>query len=135
MIIIINIFILGILGIRDLLYKMKLSETPTCRLCNIEPGTLIHIFVECNKVKTFFTQLFDWILAKTAVAVSNDNLTILFGYLLNTSYKNPIHTTHMVAKNYIFQTARHNNSLFLCILKKKILRLYFEQYNLSNFNK
>ena len=38
-----------ILGVQDLLFKIKISDTNKCRLCGEQKETIIHLFTECRK--------------------------------------------------------------------------------------
>ena len=123
-----------ILGTKKLLHQMNIKENPACRLCEQSPETLIHLFVECNYVQIFWTKLFDWIASKLKLVINRDKITLLFGYLLNTRDNIPINTILIVAKNYIFHTASLNQKPFIEIYKKKLLKVYFDQCNLSVLN-
>ena len=121
-----------ILGVNNLLYKIKVSDNPTCRLCGTHPETLIHLFVDCHTVQTFWLKLFHWVKLITGIEIPNNKITLLFGYLLRNNYTIPVNTTLIIARNYIFQTARNKkNYLFLDIFKKKLCNIYFEQSNLA----
>lgn len=123
-----------ILGTNYLMHKMKISENELCRLCTEEPESLSHLFFYCQKSRTFWESIFDWIRATTGVSIAMDRITILFGYLLNTSYSKAINTILMIAKNYIFQMARSKSQLLMCIFKKKLLRIYYDQKYLAQVN-
>ena len=122
-----------ILGTNHLMYKMQISQTENCRLCENASETLIHLFLSCPKSIIFWKTIFAWIKNLTKVSLAID-VTIIFGYLISNSYSKAINTILMVAKNYIFQMARSENDLFLYIFKKKLIKIYHEQRNLAVSN-
>ena len=42
-----------ILGVNDLLAKIKCHPDGMCSLCKEEKETVLHLFVQCREVKTF----------------------------------------------------------------------------------
>ena len=120
-----------ILGTNSLLFQMNITENPSCRFCNESRETLTHLFVDCRDVQIFWTNLFNWISSKLNILIQKDNITLLFGYLYNTSDRVPINTILIVAKNYIFQSATFKQKLILEVYKKKLLKVYLDQSNLS----
>ena len=123
-----------ILGTNYLMHKMKISQTENCRLCENAPETLSHLFLKCPKSVLFWQNTFEWIKVLTNVALTTDNITILFGYLIRNSFSNAVNTILMVAKNYIFQMARSESYLFLRIFQKKLLKVYYDQRHLAICN-
>ena len=123
-----------ILGTKHLMHKMKIFNNDTCRLCQKEPETLLHIFSKCTITTKFWHSIIDWIRKLTKITIMNDDVTLLFGYLYQNNHAKAINTILIVAKNYIFQTARDNSLLFLDIFKRKLLNVYIEQKYLAECN-
>ena len=42
-----------ILGVRKLLYKMKIEESGLCGLCNLEIESLYHLYIDCPNSQNF----------------------------------------------------------------------------------
>ena len=121
-----------ILGVNNYLFKLSISNTPTCRICNQHPETLIHLFIKCTKVTTFWLQLFKWIKAITKIDIKYDNLTLLFGYLLSNNSFISINTVLILARKFIFQAAKQKSDfLHIDMFKKLLKNIYFEQSNLA----
>ena len=90
-----------IIGTKDYLYKQKLSNDCVCSLCRYYNETIIHLFVDCEKAKTFWTKL------KTFVKSRLDYIcisapSIIFGHLSYGDLFIPLNTIYMAAKIYIF---------------------------------
>ena len=59
-----------ILGVGVLLNKMAITQTNLCRICNSEPETLLHLFVNCKQVKNLWTSLEKWIYTNVRIKLS-----------------------------------------------------------------
>jgi len=47
----------GILSTNSLLFKCKLKETQLCNFCNETKETILHLFWECNIVKSLWLEM------------------------------------------------------------------------------
>ena len=70
----------------ELLYRMKIVDSPECPLCKNIPETIEHAFLECQKIHILWRQIEVWL-----GMVLRDNIKIsdsekIFG----TAYKNSI---------------------------------------------
>ena len=45
----------------ELLYRMKIVDSPECPLCNNIPQTIEHAFIECQKIHTLWRQVVLWL--------------------------------------------------------------------------
>ena len=50
------------------LHKVKLSDTPMCTFCNNEIETLLHLFIECNKVVNIWQKVIENLLQPFGVS-------------------------------------------------------------------
>ena len=50
-----------ILGVQQLLYKIKLSNTENCRLCNEHSETILHLFLDCQESNNLWENVTSWI--------------------------------------------------------------------------
>ena len=127
-----------ILGTNQSLYKFQISDTPLCRLCNRNPETLIHLFVNCNKSKKLFHDIKTWILRRTGyeppIYPDTNPLHILFGIPGNKNQNKPLNTVLLVAKNYIFISAWKRRELNIFEFQRKLSSVYHEQKALANIN-
>ena len=112
-----------ILGTKDLLVKMKLSNSAACNFCNTE--TLLHLFCQCNIIKKFWINITQWTNRKLNINIILDDMTIILGYLTFNKMYYAINTIILLAKSYIFFCSRKkinpNIIQFLNRLEKSIL--------------
>ena len=53
------------IGLNDFLHKIKRKDSPNCSLCNKEPETYSHLFIECPVVSSIWDELIKIIYNKT----------------------------------------------------------------------
>ena len=51
-----------ILVTKTSLHKIRKVEDNLCSYCKWEPGTILHLFVECDKVKEFWQSQHIWLM-------------------------------------------------------------------------
>ena len=61
-----------ILVTKTFLHKIRKVEDNLCSYCKREPETILHLFVQCGKVKEFWQSLHIWLM-------QNVNISINFG--------------------------------------------------------
>lgn len=119
-----------ILGTRDLLLKMKISESNLCGLCNLYPETLKHLFSECCKSNFFWNQLIMRITSK----INNlpfTSLTKIFGFLNTCNNQEALNTILTVARYFIFVNSKNKSTLYYNDFVKLLNKVYKEQELLS----
>ena len=50
-----------ILGTREYLVKLRISDSATCVFCEGQRETIIHLFTSCNKVQNFWQDINSWL--------------------------------------------------------------------------
>ena len=91
----------NILYTNEKLHKVKLSDTPLCTFCNNEIETLVHLFVECNKVTNVWKEVIDKLLQPFGVT----NLTkseIILGVETTPEQNEIINHIILEVKYYIY---------------------------------
>jgi len=91
----------NIIFTNEKLHKIGRTESPLCVFCNNHIETLVHLFVECNKVNVLWNQVTNALLSPYGV----DSLTskdILLGIVLNNRQNGIINHIILEAKYYIF---------------------------------
>ena len=68
-----------ILATNEYLFKLKLKDSKVCTFCNIEPESLIHLFVECEHVENVWNMLKSWISETCGFPLNFNKYEILFG--------------------------------------------------------
>ena len=113
-----------ILGAPKQLFKMKISDSDYCRICNSNVETLIHLFVSCGPVKKLWHDLILCLCNSTSIQLNLRTKDIILGYLLKTAYFLPVNVIVLITKSYIFSCAISKSPLNLSHLKKKLKSLY-----------
>ena len=80
--------------INEKLNKMKLAETNVCRLCQKEPETIKHTFLEWSFVITLWKQLEKWLQTNLENNIKLDDIDKIFGK----------YTSHKIIDNVIICT-------------------------------
>ena len=88
------------------LYKIGLSETTFCRLCNEYEETLVHLFVSCQKSINLWTDVKSWVSKKANYGINYYPATLIFGHWGATVSNMSINTIIMTCKFYILKCAR-----------------------------
>ena len=122
------------LGVNSLLFKMKISLTPNCRLCEEQPENLIHLFCLCDKSVDLWNKVIDWINQSLNISIIINNATIILGYLLQNNYSTAMNTIIICTKSYIFRTAYNKGNLQLSELVNYIKSTYSDQKSIAKLN-
>ena len=67
------------IALNKFLHKIKKKDSPLCSLCNNEPETYLHIFVECDVVKPLWDQTLNTINDKNHQVLNVSNFEKMFG--------------------------------------------------------
>ena len=90
----------NILYTNEKLYKIGKVESPLCCMCNTQIETLVHLFVECEKIKTFWEKTSELI---HPYGIDEINTTeIILGILTNERTNNMTNHIILEAKYYIY---------------------------------
>jgi len=120
-----------ILGTKSLLYKMKINENNTCRLCKRDEESILHLFVECAKTSKLWHEIKYWVNATVNVQLNLTPIYILLGHINSDSMQIPINAILMTVKYYIFRCAVQNKELDIFVCQKQLKTMYREQKSLS----
>ena len=109
---------------------MSIEDSNTCRICQCEPESLVHLLVYCTHVANLWKSLELWIHSCTNKRITFSPKEIIIGYLYNDNYY-PINMVIAVAKGYIFFSAVHESISNINGLKKKLQKQYEDQHHLN----
>ena len=123
-----------ILGTRSLTFKMGLTQTKLCGLCQNSEETLIHLFTECDKTNEIWANLSNEIGTTCNTVIVLDTVTKLFGYQNSTSFAEALNTILIIMRYYIFSKCKSEGDLFISEYKRLLKRVYIEQELLSKLN-
>ena len=124
-----------ILGVQELLFKIKISETDRCRLCGERKESIIHLFAECTKSATLWENLVSWINSTLFIRIELNKFDKILGYgKVDTKFW-PLNFILSVTRYYIFTCAKDNHQLNIYHLQHLIKNIYIEQETLSKLNR
>ena len=116
-----------IIGTKDYLYKLKLSNDCACSLCSDYNETIIHLFVHCEKAKTFWAKLRTLVKSRLDYDLCISAPNIIFGHLSYGDLFIPLNAICMAAKMYIFECARSRSRLTIEGFCNYMSIIYLEQ--------
>ena len=80
----------NILPTRCSLFRAKLSESDTCRLCYALPETLPHMLFQCTVISTFWHAFQNWWFEKTLQTFDLSERNVIYGWYNNTQFKDTL---------------------------------------------
>ena len=120
-----------ILGTNEYLYKLKLTSSNLCRLCNQDSESIEHLFLHCNNVIILWNNIKTWLLSKISYNAEWTNVTKVLGYEKQDEHFWPINFILIITRHYIFSCAQKRKKLDIFRLQKIIQDRYEEQKILS----
>ena len=120
------------LGTQSYLYKVKLAENSSCRLCSQNDETILHLFTSCSKVLSFWTSIKIWLERKLNLHFDTNPIKILFGDIFLYKTFSPINLIYMSAKQFIFHCAKSGKKLNILEYQALLFSKYTEQNHLSH---
>ena len=113
-----------ILTTNTYMYKIKQRDDDMCTFCNEESETIIHLLVDCRKVKPIWSQLKNWFTQKLNMPINLQKHDILFG--TDTKKENfALNLIIILTKFYIYRTRCQNSCPVFTPLQKEI-EYYFK---------
>ena len=120
-----------ILGVQQLLYKIKLSNTENCRLCNEHSETILHLFSDCQESNNLWKNVTSWINTSLNMQLHLDmNMKILGNIEPGPNFW-PLNFILLVTRHYIFTRAKKFGKLNIYHLQSILKKIYSEQEALS----
>ena len=123
-----------ILGVQDLLFKVKISDTNKCRLCGEQKETIIHLFTECRKSVVLWENLLSWIHSNVTIRIELNKADKILGYVQPDSNFWSLNLILTVTRYYIFTCAKATRQLNIYHLQSVIKQKYLEQETLSKLS-
>ena len=114
-----------ILGTKEYLFKIKYKNDNVCVFCKQNVETIMHLFVDCNVVKNFWSEIKRNVSLYLGLELALTPQDIILGVLKATTTTTNI--IYLTAKAYIFQTARSNGILIFQNYCQFIKNIYIEQ--------
>jgi len=105
------------------LFRDSLIQHEKCHLCN-EKQTLIHLFVTCSFVQTFWTQFALWWNRKHSDSITLSEQNIIYGFTQDLPRRLGLNLCLIIAKYYIYTASRREEDYiweaFFAILKSHL---------------
>jgi len=120
------------------LHIINIKDSPLCTDCN-EDDTLLHFFINCNLVTSFWTSFANWLSRLIKQNLILDEPIIMFGIENSSSEIKMINYLLIVGKWYIYTQKLANQKLidfyrFLPFLKEKLhIKYLSHKYNNTQF--
>ena len=92
----------SILPTRRSLFRARLSDSESCRVCQTEPETLSHMLFQCNIASAFWIAFQQWWCEGTLQTFELNECNIIYGWYNDTQSKDVLNYITLVAKQLIF---------------------------------
>ena len=116
-----------ILGTNDLLLKISKHDDGKCSFCHNQLETITHLFVECQIVKQFWSQLKDKLKLVLQIGLNLNPTCIILGSEKGQQKNTANNLIYLVAKKYIFKTSRKKGFLSVDDFCFCLQKIYQEQ--------
>lgn len=114
----------NILPTNLLLYRMNISDTDKCPLCNDCIHSIEHMFTTCTFAIEFWRRFYSWCPSELLPQSYLTKLEILYGVLRNSTIEVTLNHIILIAKYHIYRNFIENTStnfsVFISLLKEKI---------------
>ena len=124
-----------ILGTKQYLQKLGLSDCSLCLRCNNVSESILHSCYQCGQVKLFWEAIEKYLVEKINFKIIFTDFIIICGYPLHDQNNIPINTLIIVTKKYIFETSKSGSGLNISALKHKLCQIYTDECLLSKIGK
>ena len=103
-----------ILGVCDLLSKMKIPDTDNCRLCGDHSETITHLLSECTKSISLWENVLSWIQSSINIRIDLNKVNKIFTEQDQTFW--PLNFIRF----YIFTSAKKSGQLNIYYLQNLV---------------
>ena len=103
-------------------------------ICQTEPETLCHLFLECPSTQSLWQNIENWIKNKLNINVNLSHKIKMLGYTIQDCQFLPINTMILVAKYYIFKCSQSKTIPDIFQYQQKLKIVYEEQSLVSQLN-
>ena len=124
-----------ILGTKDHLHKLNLSESFTCGICGQQCKNITHLSARCQIVLDLWKNITRWFELKLSIKIKLNELDFIFGYQ-KYDPKNflSLNFILLIAQSYIFHCSKYRHYVNIYHLQNLIKEKYLEQNTLSKLN-
>ena len=115
-------FLHRIISTNEFLFKIGVKSSPLCNFCDTHPQTMVHLFLKCVFVISFWNDLNVWLTQIKIRRVYLSDVEICFGVTLSNNLS-LINTIVLHAKKYIFSCNYWNRRPHFLCFKQDLVRL------------
>ena len=123
-----------ILGTKNMLFKMSITETNLCRNCGLVEETIEHIFFRCVKVQEFLPKIYTLLESVTGIKYYFTIQEVLLGVTKHSNQSMALNIVLLLLKKYIFEMTQKGAVLNITAFSNKLNRIYTEHEYLANIN-
>ena len=112
--------------INNILFKMRIKDSPLCNFCQEFEDSNEHMFIECEKIKSLWTEVESWIAEIGVVDYLINDRIIILGELQKAHWINAV---ILLTKKTIFNSRINTTCPTFESIKKQVKNLYnYEKY-------
>ena len=111
--------IFSILGTKEYLFKIKLTDCDKCYFCKTESESISHIFCKCPHVQQLWHNLKEWISNILDIHIDFNKTAMILGYTESNDNFWPVNFLLIITRYYIFSCSRKKIQLNIFDRKKK----------------
>ena len=119
-----------ILGTKEYLKKVNLSNDKLCGLCSSCDETIVHLFSECTIACELWNNVKEWIFRKLHLDLDINQSTKILGYLTLDGKFWPVNFILTITRHYIYTCSKQGHRPNIYFLQKRIMQKYYEQKSL-----
>ena len=110
----------------NILFKMRIKNSPLCTFCNESDDSNEHMLIECGKVKTLWMEVENWIAEVGVVGYVITDRLIILGELQKAHWINAV---ILLTKKVIFNSRINDTCPTFSSIKTQVKNLYkYEKY-------
>ena len=117
------------MGIRNLKFKIGITQDNVCKLCNENEQTLVHLFSQCEPTRKFWEDLSRKIKTNTNKEVDFSSKDIILGF--QEKQMRPANILLIIMKKYIFIASKKEKTPQLVEALEMLKSFYVEQEYVS----
>ena len=113
-----------ILGTKDYLKKIKITEADKCGLCKKSEESIFHLLSLCDQANLIWDGIRQWIKNKIGFDLGFNHTMKIIGYLNMDKHFWPLNLVLLVARKYLYWCSKNNFSVNIFYLQREIKSQY-----------
>ena len=108
----------------NILFKMRIKDSPLCNFCLESEDSNEHMLIECDKIRSLWTEVESWIAEIGVVDYIINDRIILLGELQKAHWINAV---ILLTKKSIFNARVNNTCQTFASIKRQVKNLYIHE--------